>query len=366
MNEPNLFEPQNITEAPQADASHAMPNTPTSKPNEPPGTSKGSILKKARESQGLSLELVHEITKIPMDALRAIEEGYTIRTMSPFYYKGFLKIYATYLNIDISEVVDTEKQETLPKTDTETSKTFEELELTNRISDFLSPLLTRRNKQRAVIAISAIIILFLSIKIIAFLIPNRSEDNQRIKQTKINTSSRTPVTRSPISKTKKSISNKIKPISKTQKKVPAVKVKKTTPVQKTQKKLPPKPKVIPQKISPVKPVTRTSTPAVTKPAQQATSITPETPKVAKNVTLTVRAKKNSWLRVKTDGQTVFQSTLRLGTVETWMANEKIEISGKNINQLEFELNGKLIGSLGRRDRRAKRVVITKDGLTVSK
>ena len=35
----------------------------------------GAILKKARESQGLSLEIVHEATKIPMDALRAIEEG---------------------------------------------------------------------------------------------------------------------------------------------------------------------------------------------------------------------------------------------------------------------------------------------------
>ncbi|MCK5014442.1 MAG: DUF4115 domain-containing protein, partial [Candidatus Omnitrophica bacterium] len=86
--------------------------------------------------------------------------------------------------------------------------------------------------------------------------------------------------------------------------------------------------------------------------------------VKKEIALTVRAKQNSWLRVRTDGMIVFQSTLRLGDVETWMADDEIEISGKNINQLEFELNGKMIGTLGRKDRNAKKVVITKNGLSV--
>ena len=48
---------------------------------------KGSLLKKVREAKGISLEVVHEHTKIPLDALRALEEGYTIRTLSPFYQK---------------------------------------------------------------------------------------------------------------------------------------------------------------------------------------------------------------------------------------------------------------------------------------
>ena len=42
---------------------------------------KGQILKKAREAKGLGLDVVHEATKIPMDVLRAIEEGYTVRTL---------------------------------------------------------------------------------------------------------------------------------------------------------------------------------------------------------------------------------------------------------------------------------------------
>ena len=51
-----------------------------------------SLLKDTRLSKGLTLDIVHEATKIPMDALRAIEEGYSTRILTPFYYRGFIKI----------------------------------------------------------------------------------------------------------------------------------------------------------------------------------------------------------------------------------------------------------------------------------
>src|ERR1039458_1206110 len=63
-----------------------------------------SILKNTRETKGLTLEIVHEATKIPMDALRAIEEGYTVRILSPFYYRGFIKIYAEFLGLNVGEM----------------------------------------------------------------------------------------------------------------------------------------------------------------------------------------------------------------------------------------------------------------------
>src|SRR3989344_3044844 len=71
---------------------------------------KGVILKESRESRHISLETVHEGTKIPMDALRAIEEGYTVRSLSSFYYKVFIKMYAQYLGVDAREVLE----ETVP------------------------------------------------------------------------------------------------------------------------------------------------------------------------------------------------------------------------------------------------------------
>ena len=67
-------------------------------------SSKPSILKNTREAKGLTLEIVHEATKIPMDALRAIEEGYSVRILSPFYYRGFIKIYAEFLGLDVGEM----------------------------------------------------------------------------------------------------------------------------------------------------------------------------------------------------------------------------------------------------------------------
>src|SRR3989338_3955267 len=76
---------------------------------------KGLLLKQVRESKGISLGAVHEATKIPLDSLRAIEEGYKVRTLSPFYLKGFLKMYASYLEVDIKEVVDDYRPEKLPQ-----------------------------------------------------------------------------------------------------------------------------------------------------------------------------------------------------------------------------------------------------------
>ncbi|MBF0123301.1 MAG: helix-turn-helix domain-containing protein, partial [Candidatus Omnitrophica bacterium] len=65
----------------------------------------GKILKAEREKRALSLDIIHETTKIPMDSLRAIEEGYKIRTLSTFYYKSFVKIYAKYLGMDADKII---------------------------------------------------------------------------------------------------------------------------------------------------------------------------------------------------------------------------------------------------------------------
>ncbi|MFA5260889.1 MAG: RodZ domain-containing protein, partial [Candidatus Omnitrophota bacterium] len=106
----------------------------------------------------------------------------------------------------------------------------------------------------------------------------------------------------------------------------------------------------------------TSAPKSEAPPQGEKSVPPE--KQAKEVRLTVKAKKSGWLQVKVDGSMVFQSILNSGATETWQAEQSIELSGKNIHSLEYEVNGKVLGELGRTDRSARRVVITKDGFSV--
>ncbi|MBF0123642.1 MAG: DUF4115 domain-containing protein, partial [Candidatus Omnitrophica bacterium] len=89
-------------------------------------------------------------------------------------------------------------------------------------------------------------------------------------------------------------------------------------------------------------------------------------KVSKKVSLTVRAKSTAWLNVKVDGNTVFQGSLKKNNHVTWDAQKKIELSGKDIDQLEYEANGKAIGKVGRPNSRVKKVIVTPEGLSVEK
>jgi len=189
---------------------------------------------------------------------------------------------------------------------------------------WITNLFTRQRKQQMVIGAGILLALFLLIKIIGFV-----------------------ASREPKPVVKKKVV-KIEAVKKEIKKV----------VQEPRKVIRQKPpKIIAPKEAP-----KVMVPLAPKPIKPVVSKPPAV--VQKDVNLTVRANQNSWLRVKTDGIVVFQSTLRVGAVETWFADKEIEISGRNINRLEFELNGKMIGTLGRKDRNAKKVVITKRGLSV--
>ena len=84
------------------------------------------------------------------------------------------------------------------------------------------------------------------------------------------------------------------------------------------------------------------------------------------VEVAVRANRNTWIQVKTDGNVVFQMTLNKGSMENWSADKKIELSGRNLEQLDMEVNGKHVGSLGGGERRIRKVLITKEGLTVKR
>ena len=265
-------------------------------------SNKGMILKKAREAQGLSLDSVHETTKIPMDILRAVEEGYTVRTMSPFYYRGFLKIYAKYLNIDLKEFLENYQEPSWPKPIKFVKK--EEPKFDIDIQRLFFQFFTRERKRQIVIGAGIVLALFLTGKVFVFIGKAISAGKEKALLTK--------------------------EINVPKKKEPPVKIA-----------------------------------AAPHPENKAKTEVPAA-QTAKGVILTARAKKDCWLRVKVDGRIVFQSTLAAGVSEIWRADDQVEISGKNLNQLEFELNGRTIGSLGRVDSKAKAIVVTKDGLSVTK
>lgn len=313
-------------------------------------TSQGTLLKSTREARGISLEVVHEVTKIPMDALRAIEEGYTVRSLSPFYLKGFIKMYAEYLKINVQDlyVNNDKKPQAQAPIAAAVAKAPVLPEESFDLQQWLGRVFTYRRKQQIAAITILFVAFFLLFKLITFFthrpaskpeIAKPGVKTEAVKVKKEKVAAADPVKKQPVVETA------------TVKKAPPAMAKPAEPA--LPKVAEAKPPANPVKVAPSS-YSSASIPQAAAPTQQ----------LEQEIMLTVRAKKDTWLRVESDGVTVFQSGLNRGKSETWLASNKIEISGKNIQQLEFELNGKMIGALSRRDSKAKKIMITREGLAV--
>ena len=66
----------------------------------------GRQLKALREAKGLSVEDVAAATNIPPETIEAIEAGTILETAAPTYARGFVRIYADYLEADVERVIE--------------------------------------------------------------------------------------------------------------------------------------------------------------------------------------------------------------------------------------------------------------------
>lgn len=87
----------------------------------------------------------------------------------------------------------------------------------------------------------------------------------------------------------------------------------------------------------------------------------KTPAIIK---LSILAREDCWIQLKTDGRIVFQRILKKGRVESWQAKDKIEFSLGNAGGVDLEVNGKFISKLGRRGQVLKNILITKEGINI--
>ncbi len=327
------------------------------------------VLKEAREKKGISLQAVHEGTKIPLDILKAMEEGYKVRTLSPFYYKGFLKMYAQYMGIDVSQIQDEKEVSVTVPTPTPKAVVKEEIpksKPTSRVP--LSELrksseLNRaqgRGLKLALAGLALVLILFIAFKLVVFIvqkIPYKKSSTVTIQKSLKDQAQKAKKVKASLDALEKEKSVKANVGHATASSAAAVH---TIDSDNT---------VIPPDVKNVNENADSVSSAPVDSFVENTAVTKPVPAVSKNtkkVTLTAKAKKSIWLQVKEDEAVVFQSTLKKGMSESWSAQEQIEVSGRNLNQLEFELNGRLLGTLGREDRAAKKVIATKDGLNVEK
>ena len=65
----------------------------------------GEILKKERESQGLSLHEIGLSLKINSKILKAIEEGNSTQLPAKTFLRGFVQSYASYLKLNVEDVL---------------------------------------------------------------------------------------------------------------------------------------------------------------------------------------------------------------------------------------------------------------------
>lgn len=87
-------------------------------------------------------------------------------------------------------------------------------------------------------------------------------------------------------------------------------------------------------------------------------------KPVSGIKLSIRAKNDCWIQLKSDGKIVFQNILKKGRTETWQAKDKIELSLGNAGGVDLEVNGKLFSNLGRKGQALKNILITKEGIRV--
>jgi cytoskeletal protein RodZ len=311
----------------------------------------GQVLKAEREKRAMTLEVIHEATKIPLDSLRAIEEGYKIRTLTTFYYKSFVKIYAQYLGLNPVEILamipgsqPAPKKavvEELPKPPAASPKPVK-FPVAPELNLFAGPVKRVTLKKAAFIVagvLAAVIVVFLVSSVIG------SVRKHLAVQSAMNAAK------------KKTTPKTVKP--------KAVAVKTVESTQTTASSPTPTPAPVVKTSEVAKPV-KTATAAAQKPVEKTPSPVASTVKTVKKASLTVRAPITVWLKVRVDGSTVYQGNLKKGNSESWSGSKRIELSGQGIARLELEVNGKSVGKLGRPDTNAKKIIVTPEGMSIEK
>lgn len=80
------------------------------------------------------------------------------------------------------------------------------------------------------------------------------------------------------------------------------------------------------------------------------------------LTVQLKAVERTWIRVTADGKVLFQNVLDKGTTERWSANEQLALWLGNAGGVELTLNGRALGTPGRRGEVIRELTITHSGV----
>lgn len=264
--------------------------------------STGVRLRKLRLEKGLSLDEVCKKTKIHPNVLKAIEEDSFVN-LSPIYVKGFLKIYCKFLGVDPKDyIIDYQEPRATVKIKDEPPRIYLGFNFLKVIAKKIKIIAI------AIVGIVTLILLFNSGKFVAHKIALRGKKPKPAPVAAVRKTSPKPISRP------------------------------TAAVVEAKKEEPPK-----------------EVPA------------PKSKETKAGINLAILAKYDDcFIELKADGKTVFKNVLQKGRSDNWQAKAKFELSLGNARAVELELDGKRITSLGKRGQALKNILITKEGLVVSR
>ncbi|MDP8262867.1 MAG: DUF4115 domain-containing protein [Candidatus Ancaeobacter aquaticus] len=267
------------------------------------------LLKRTREEKGINIEDVSKHTKIRVKILVSIESGDYEAVASPTYLKGFIKLYSKYLGLDTKQIMsdyadlfqnNIERYFVTPGKVKDTEKTWSE--------SMLDKFPTMEFDMRKFIFVVSVVLCIL-IGTISFFV---------VKKIMTVASDRP---RQPAKEMTKQKSDLILPMLKKQ----------------TSQNI----------IGEVK-NERLVAPAVSGVAQINVPSHPAeaVPKREQELHLTAEISQDVWLRIKIDGQLVFEDTLKNGEKETWKAKKSIEVRMGNAGGISLTLNDVFLGVQG--------------------
>ena len=244
-------------------------------------------LKKKRINLGYSLEDVVEKTKIHPSVIKDIE-ACRLDDLSPVYSKGFIKIYAYFLGVDVGDTFKDSSKVLESSLQTIPIKKTSFKDKTN-----LQTMITPEVK-RNIIFTAGIIIGFIIIFILFSSIFHLIKRNISMRPTG---------------------------------------VAKSNLVEKLPSALP-------------------------RPKQRG--------KKGRKIIVSLRVKRDCFIRVRRDGEVVFEGILRKGALEQWQAAKELELKINDASSVELSVNGRILPPLSKIHQPIKSLKITARGISIKK
>ncbi len=293
----------------------------------------GQLLREAREQKGVSLEQVEEATRIRQKFLQALEEGNFGALPAETYVKGFLRTYATYLELDPEELMalyegrENEGKAALPQ-----ASFFQPMDISIAAPPWLTPDL--------VIGALLIVALLAFGSWAAWHYLPPTIKTQLLSWRATATTTPSPTATAPV----------VLPSATPTMAPPATptEVPIATPTEVPTATPTPLPTVA-AAVEPTSTSTPTSVPTST-PTGAPTSAPTDTPtpRASTGVEVELNIVEYSWLRVLVDGDEAFIGSLEAGATRTWRGRESVALRCGNAGGVEATVNGEPLGLLGER------------------